>query len=1110
MVPIEATFKSLVAKYLDDFQDMYETARRTGQATPELSFRPALDKFFRELPQILGRDNVGIIYEPRKQLQSGRPDWRFHDTNSMAVYGYAEAKGFLPNRHVDQVSSLAGVAKYMSLGHRIVLTDGIDFAFFHPAAPQVPKLFSLLPKPVPQSGRWKEFVANIDILPMLVDFFRTPSTRHVSLNDLTREMALRAKLMAEDVMEIVRLEPGSGIDKGENATIEALRGLKELLEKGHDPDLCDADKFADMVSQVLAFGLMYAYWQLSPSVSDSKQLAANLERFWIEPADPVGTGSMRPFKALVESITSGSWQLGPLKTWYSDCILHLANTRLDPPRSDTPDYHTLYEQFLLSYDPVTRVDFGAYSTPMQLASYMVTFCDWIARARFDRPSLYESGNKIIDPCCGTGTFLEAVLCALPTRNVLRPPTIAGFEILAAPYALAQYRMTLLQAKGVFGADSVEVILCNTLSDPIVDSAVTDMPLSGPSSARLLLQAERNEAVNLSTPPITAVIGNPPSSDAGLHINRHTHSRILHLLEDFRPPTEHRTARQNVQKQMQNDFVKFLRWACHKLPESEPGILALVLPSSFLKNVSYATARKWLAEHFHWIWVVEFDQDGRTGVRTSNLFPTLQGRAVMFCARTRIGGPAAEVKYKSLLKNDRATKVSFFSNEAQIISSGSGNKADRDFTLVDVSSTQYKFQPRATYEKDLYESFWRLCTNSSQSTTGEKVIFLRHSSGVKLGITAALVHADDRILLRRTRAIGNLETTYETLVRDWFRGQKKPPPKSSLNPTIRQAIAEASAGNVGAQHISRYAFRPFCTLNAFLPTELLRKLSRAGGGGSRYRPELLAAYSSRGNFGIAVAPAPEDIGDALHRFSSFAWYLPDNDLCSRGNAHVFCLYYPDYLHAKDGNKWNSTPKLNISEELLHSMGGKRDDPELAARIVFYVYAILCSNAYLDRFEGVLYQTAGEWPRIPFPKDPKTFNSLANLGKQLAECERDDFATLHQTDTDILNSFPANEVDLREFEVDDKASIVIAIDSCGTKYRIPVPQRNILSCEMSGYRVVREWLKWRSGPYLRRKFGKEDAVLFALLVAAIQRQFELINAIDKQLSELLSDPSLLLSV
>lgn len=343
MVPFEAAFKNLLAKYLDEFQDMYNTARKTGQATPELSFRPALDRFFRDLPSILGRDNVGIIFEPRKQLQSGRPDWRFHDTNSMAVYGYAEAKGFLPDRHVDQVSSIAGVTKYISLGHRIILTDGMDFAFFHPASPQVPKMVSLLPKPVPPD-RWREF-ANVDILPALLDFFRTPTARRVSLNDLTREMALRAKLMAEDVLEIVRLEKGSGIDKDENETIEALRGLKELLEKGHDPDLCDDDKFADMVAQVLAFGLMYAYWQLLPSVSDSKQLASDIEKFWIEPVGSAWAGSMRPFKALAESITAGSWQLGPLKTWYSDCILHLANTRLDPMRSDAPNYHALYEQF---------------------------------------------------------------------------------------------------------------------------------------------------------------------------------------------------------------------------------------------------------------------------------------------------------------------------------------------------------------------------------------------------------------------------------------------------------------------------------------------------------------------------------------------------------------------------------------------------------------------------------------------------------------------------------------------------------------------------------------------------------------------------------------------
>ena len=60
---------------------------------------------------------------------------------------------------------------------------------------------------------------------------------------------------------------------------------------------------------------------------------------------------------------------------------------------------------------------------------------------------------------------------------------------------------------------------------------------------------------------------------------------------------------------------------------------------------------------------------------------------------------------------------------------------------------------------------------------------------------------------------------------------------------------------------------------------------------RERPEVQAAYSDEGVFGFAVAPAPADISPVIKKFSSFCWYIPDNDLATRGNAHIFCIPFP---------------------------------------------------------------------------------------------------------------------------------------------------------------------------------------------------------------------------
>ena len=71
-----------------------------------------------------------------------------------------------------------------------------------------------------------------------------------------------------------------------------------------------------------------------------------------------------------------------------------------------------------------------------------------------------------------------------------------------------------------------------------------------------------------------------------------------------------------------------------------------------------------------------------------------------------------------------------------------------------------------------------------------------------------------------------------------------------------------------------------TINVYCDPNVLSLLKNIGGGGTRYRPELFSAYNHVNTIGISFSPAPKDIGKSLHRFVSFAWFLPDNDLSKR--------------------------------------------------------------------------------------------------------------------------------------------------------------------------------------------------------------------------------------
>ena len=190
--------------------------------------------------------------------------------------------------------------------------------------------------------------------------------------------------------------------------------------------------------------------------------------------------------------------------------------------------------------------------------------------------------------------------------------------------LANYRMAIVERQ--YGRKNLEtsILLANTLSNCLLGEAANPDSIEG----RELIRA--NE---LSSKPIKLIIGNPPCSDSARNNVSADFSCISKLMDDFRPPVENRHNRQNIQKQINNPFMQFLRWSCEKLLSSEcHSVLAFIVPLSFLEAESYKYARKYLVEHFSHIWAVAIDTDARTGIRGDSLFYTMQGRAVILLTR----------------------------------------------------------------------------------------------------------------------------------------------------------------------------------------------------------------------------------------------------------------------------------------------------------------------------------------------------------------------------------------------------------------------------------------------------------------------------------------------
>lgn len=1067
-------FRAVTEKYLKSLEEFHRESRRVNEMTGELSYRPSLNDYFSDLVGEFG-GHIASVYEPKQQARAGRPDWRFYGKKSLGIHGYVEAKAFSGDKQIRIEDYIDQVEKYLALGYRVILTDGVEFIFFNPTD-RSHKAYSLIDKDVP--GPIPDRISS-DLTLIESEFgkfFGNLAARRISEQQLVAECAMRARYLADEIESLADLRRGAGLNDLENEAIEILSQLRGVVQKHHDPLLRDKKIFSAFVSQVLIFGLIYAHRILGVESMTPAERYSKLKEFWLEETDTKFTQDLKPFRALTNLLREEISSVGALGVWYEDCCLMLSHVELREDQVSTPDYHGLFERFLAAFDPKTRFDYGAFYTPKELAAYTVALVEEINGKEF-QGSIYDEGNRLIDPCCGTGSFLERLLLASMRSG--GKATIIGFEILPAPYALAHYRI----AKVSPDYSDVNIVLTNTLSDVLEGGAAG-------AGQQNLFEDEQETARNLAKPPLTLVIGNPPSSDSFSHSNGEDFSIIQNLLEDFRPPVTSRSSRQNTQKQLQNEFVKFLRWTGHKAVETGNSIVALVLPSSFAESPSYKYARTWFANNFDKFWIVDIDKDGRTGVRSSSVFHTLQGRLLFVALREQDRKQKTTVSYGyiSIADFNIDEKNAFFDIETD-----AGESMLQRFDSFETDVNDPVFRPRKEFDRERYSNFWPLY--KTDSSTDEKHIFERHCSGLKLAPSSLFVHADEPLLFRRSSDIANSDIDTTEILSRWYKGQDRPPNAAKFSSTVRSAFRDQLTRGSDAA-ASMYSYRPMLNLPALISEEILGVLARAPGGGTRYRPEIVSAYSDRRTFGIAVAPSPKDLGEELHRFASFCWYLPDNDLSKRGNAHVFCNYFPEYKKGRQA--WDNTPQVNVNRDFLTAVGEESPDKAL-----FYVYGILCSSVYLDAFEPVLFTPSGsEPPRIPVPSSRELFNEISSLGEELALLER------HTPDEDIfIEEFYAKYLDLLDqdfkmtgFSISVDTESIILKDG-NREFEIkPVPTE-ILEFQVGGYQVLQQWLKMHSHAYTRTGFSKNHLKRLLFLLQSLEKQVSVINRLDEKVKGLI---------
>lgn len=1068
------SYSTVIRRYLSDLQREYNSAIRGGQHTAELSYRPVLDNMFHGLAHELNpTGQIDIVLEPRNQGRVGRPDWRFHDSITLGIFGYVEAKG-LTTTTFDTTPYQAQFDRYLTLGHKLVITDGIDFVFCM-VQNTAPIVVPLVNKSRLNAADWSRLPVNPQFEVFMRQFFDKPAPQQCDETKLVELVALRTRLLADDIVHYASIPAEEALNDDERQAIELLSGLQKLVYNHNDTKLRTEKVFADFTAQVVMFCLLYAHRVLCSSDDTPVQKEEKIRNYAFD--DLTEGESLIPFRNLMVYLRDNAETGLFITQWVDECIKFLSFVQMTDYQLMNPDYHKLFEQFLAKYDAQSRFDYGAYYTPKELADFVVRLTEQVVKCTFEESSIFASGNTIIDPCCGTGSFLEQILSHDSQDGEYN---LCGFEILPAPYMLANYRLAVLQKQTGQKHHKSSILLANTLSNCVFGEPANEESIEG---------KELKRANDLSSMPLTLIIGNPPSSDSLRQNSSEEFSVINGLMDDFRPPVAARRARQNIQKQVNNPHMQFLRWSCVKLLNSPThSVLSLVLPLSFLEAESYRYARKFLAKQFSSAWIVSVDADARTGVRSDSLFHTLQGRAVVILTHA-YGATNGLSRYhfcdlSHLNMDEKLHKLQ-----------ESMEEVFPSFSEHLINTETFAFSPAKPFNEAMYNRFWPVSGEEGQSA-----IFSRHCSGIKLAPTAVFTHVKAPMLKRRSKDIA---TGGVVIAHEWFSHQDRPPKDDKIlafQAALNNCGNTQSIDSLLSNNIVKYSFRPFVLSNVLLWRDLLQKYAQIGGGGTRLRPEIISAYARPDTIGFAMAHAPKDLNPTLSQFVSFCWYYPDNDMCTRGNSHIYMNQYPQADAHTMENNVNSTLLANICELTGASSS------EAARMVVFYSFAVLCSQVYLDEFEGALFTVnqSDKRARVPIVCDKRIFNNLCRMGEKLAELEKAGYTpdnVLNLDYDDILSRLPRGfHLQNSAHPFDEDNELLVLSDGRST-IQIPCPIA-LQKLNISGYDVIKNaWLKFYSYDFAHCELTSEDIIELLNLLNRLTIHSRLVAQVDDLVYQIL---------
>lgn len=725
---------------------------------------------------------------------------------------------------------------------------------------------------------------------------------------------------------------------------------------------------------------------------------------------------------------------------------------IDELISQEDPFKFIYENFLHSYNKALVKKSGSYYSPLEPIQFITSSVMKLLTESQNEVSLVNQNITILDPSCGTGSFLLEIAKGLDqTLTKENKIHLIGYEVNPVSYFLTiqNLRSKLSSTSKVLGRKNLSI---NNIS-PIENIEI--FKEQSTISTYFSKSIQNLESLRNASSLMRIIIGNPPYSAVSNNRNNWIDNLLKGKIENKERMTHNYfevngiSINERKSGWLYDDYVKFIRFGQWLLDNSEQGVLSYICNSGFLSNPSFRGMRFQLLQTFDEMYIIDLHGNKKTdnppaNIIDENIFDIVQDICIFIFIKRNIQSNKSKMYKYFDIWGTKEEKLQFLQ---------SNDYATINWSSFSPQEPFYNFIPEDTKARELYSSFWSL-----------KDIFTTFGTGLITSKDSLALQFSKKELIDVLKDFTSLEPEQARI-------------KYNLGPDTENwkvitAQKDVIDNDISEKLISQILYRPFDMRYTFFTGKA---------NGFHGRPKAISK-SLFNQENLALVSARTNKTGVMDHFFVSSTLTEAKCAESSTQSYVFPLKIVENGKIIDNINQEFISSLKQIFQKKNSHASNLESILSTINIFSYIYALVYSDAYRDTFKTFM---AYDFPRIPLISNMKVFQELVRLGDELIQ--------YHLMEFDVPVNFRISSNSTKRSEIKKVLFKDSRVYITNDVYFYPIDE-SVYNFTIGNYKVLKKWLSGRK----KRILSENEIKEFKKIIFAIQETQKIVQKINKAIN------------